>query len=40
MVDLQSVKGWDYFKFALLIFASFFIELIYGVLLEPLIYGA
>ena len=39
MEGLQSFKGWDYFKFAILIFASMCIELIYGILLEPLIYG-
>lgn len=33
------VKGWDYFKFALLLFASICIELVYGLLLEPIIYG-
>lgn len=39
MGDLLSFKGWDYFKFVLLIFASICIEFIYGLLLEPLIYG-
>ena len=39
MGKLLLIKGWDYFKFTILIFASLCIELLYGVLLEPLIYG-
>lgn len=34
-----SVKGWDYLKLVLLFFASICIELVYGFLLEPMIYG-
>lgn len=40
MKSLQSFKGWDYFIFVLLILASIGIELVYGLLIEPLIYGS
>lgn len=39
MKDLILVKSWDYFKVILLIFASICIELVYGLLFEPIIYG-
>lgn len=39
MENSCSIKGWDYFRLALLIFASICIEMVYGFLLEPLMYG-
>lgn len=39
MVSSLSIKGWDYFRLVLLVFASIGIEVVYGFLLEPLIYG-
>lgn len=39
MENSLSIKGWDYFKLVLLVCASICIEVVYGFLLEPLIYG-